>query len=73
MTIKGLNYFMRYIIIPLIIIAYLWWTIESIKEIRRCKAWWMENEFTTWWRIVTGIICLLIITPIIIILIINSW
>jgi len=39
---------MRYIIIPLVIILYIWWSYKSIKSLRNNNA----KEFAEFWLIV---------------------
>lgn len=38
---------MRYITVPLLIILYGWWTISSIKELRR-GGFWPEDYAVMW-------------------------
>lgn len=58
---------MRYIIIPLLVVLYIWWSIISIKDlikVRRIKFWEL-SEITEWWLLIsfcTGTLILLILS-----------
>ena len=47
---------MRYIIIPIAIILYIWWSYKSVKEIIQYnRPWYNESDSTSTWRVLTAI------------------
>ena len=64
---------MRYIIMPLVIILYSWWSYNSIKDMWKCRDGSIIKDSTLMWITITLMITLVIIMPAILFTIFKYW